>query len=237
MAKTIDIDSYGMGRGKRKYTDVEFVQGLLHDRKIQYALYRHWEQYFDDHSGAMFFHLEENRLRIIHEAYEVLWEKVRNGKIYVEDDVIIGSDGKPFASTLTTYMMRVAINKNKELVRDVKKMAHAEDLKPRSFKVDCDDDNISIMNVVSSEPIEESPFLIPSEEQVMRDIVAEFIANMSERCSQILTMFYYQEMKLDRIMEQLPTFKSKDALKTAKNKCMDRLKTVANKRYRDYLNS
>lgn len=237
MAKKIDINDSEMGSRKRIYSDVEFVQGLLDDRQIQFALYRLWEKYFYDHAGATFFHLEENRLRIIHESYEILWEKVRNGKIYVEDGVIIGSDGKPFASTLTTYMMRVAINKNKELVRDVKKMAYAEDLKPHTYKVDCDDDNISVMSVISSEPIEESPFLIPSEELVMREIVAEFIANMSERCNQILTLFYYRGMKLDSIMEHLPTFKSKDALKTAKNKCMDRLKTAANKRYREYLNS
>lgn len=226
-----------MGSRKRIYSDVEYVLGLLNNRTIQYALYRHWERYFNDHAGAGFFHLEEHRLEIIHNAFEVLWNNVRNGKIYVEDGVIMGRNGKPFTGTLTTYLMGVAIRNNLELWRGDTKMLHAEDLKPRSFKVDCDDDNISVMNVVSSEPIEESPFLIPSEEQVMRDIVAEFIANMSERCSQILTMFYYQEMKLDRIMEQLPSFKSKDALKTAKNKCLDRLKTAANKRYKEYLNS
>lgn len=235
MAKIIDIHYKESGRERHIYSDVEYVQGLLDDPQVQYALYRHWVRYFNDHASAEFFHLEDHRLEIIHNAYEVLWMKVRAKKIYVEDGILKGKNGEPFSSTLTTYMMSVAKRNNKELVRDVTKMLYVEDLRPH--KVDCDDDDLTVMNVISSEPIEESPFLIPAEEQVMRDIVAEFISNMSERCSQILTMFYYQEMKLDTIMENLHTFKSKDALKTAKNKCMDRLKVAANQKYKEYLNS
>lgn len=236
MGKIIDINDCVKDNRKRTYSDVEFVLGLLNDRNIQYALYRHWERYFNDHAGAGFFHLDEHRLEIIHNAYKVLWRNVKYGKIYVQDGVIMGKDGLPFKGTLTTYLWRVAINNNLELWRGETKMLHLEDLTPKR-KVDCDDDNISVMNVISAEPIEESPFLISTDEKEMREIVAELIANMSERCNQILTLFYYQGVKLDGIMELLPTFKSKDALKTAKNKCMDRLKTAATKRYKEYLNS
>lgn len=236
MAKIIDIHYAYSGKERRTYSDVEYVQGLmLDDREVQNALYRHWERYFNDHASAEFFHLEDRRLEIIHNAYEVLWMKVRARKIYVEDGVLKGKNGEPFSSTLTTYMMSVAKRNNKELVRDVTKMLYIDDLRPH--KVDCDDEDLTVMNVISSEPIEESPFLVSSEESAMREIVAEIISNMSERCNQILTMFYYQEMKLDTIMANLPTFKSKDALKTAKNKCMDRLKVTANQRYKEYLNS
>jgi len=237
MAKTIDINSGAWGRRRRTYSDVEFVAGLLDDRKVQEALYRHWERYFNDHVDAEFYHLDENRTQIIHNAYEVLWRNVRYKRIYVENGILIGKGGKPFTSSLTTYLMGIAKNNNKEIVRDVTKMPHIEDFRSHGHKVDCDDDGMSVESNVPSEPVQEGPFLIPSAELVMREIVAEIIANMSERCSQILTLFYYKEMKLDSIMEQLPSFSSKDALKTAKNKCMDRLKTVARKQYKDYLNS
>lgn len=226
-----------MAKPKRIYSDVEYVEGLLDDQQIQYALYRHWEQYFNDHASAEFFHLEEHRRDIIHNAFEVLWMKVRAKKIYVEEGVLMGKDGKPFKGTLTTYMMSVARINNLEIWRGDTKLLHFEDMKPHSYKVDCDDDDIDVMNVISSEPIEDSPFLIPSEELVMREIVAEYISNMSERCNQILTMFYYREMKLDSIMAQLPTFSSKNALKTAKNKCLATLKEAASRKYKDYLNS
>ena len=76
----------------------------------------------------------------------------------------------------------------------------------------------------------------PSTEQVMREIVAETIMQASERCMQILQMFYYKEMSLDAIMSALGTFSSKDALKTAKNKCLERIKTSARQAYCQYLN-
>ena len=55
----------------------------------------------------------------------------------------------------------------------------------------------------------------------------EAISTISDRCRQILTSFYFQEMKLDAILSQLPSFQSKDALKTAKNKCLDKLRKTA----------
>ena len=218
------------------YSDVEYIEGFLNNRKIQNALYRHWREYFINHGSSEFFHLEENQDMIIHNAFTVLWEKVRCNSIYVKDGVLMGKDGKPFEGKLTTYLMSVAKYNNLELVRDVKKMIYYEDLKPQNKKADCDDD-MNIINAIPSEPIEESPFLVPSDELVMREMLSELIANMSEVCSQILTMFYYKEMKLDNIMEVLPSFSSKDALKTAKNKCMSKLKLAANKKYNDYLNS
>lgn len=236
MAKIVNLKVNKAISKHPAYTDVEYIQGLLDNRKIQFELYRHWREYFINHGSTEFFRLEENQELIIHNAFTVLWEKVRSKSIYVKNGILMGNDDKPFQGKLTTYLMSVAKYNNLELVRDVKKMTYLEDMKPRNTKADCDDD-INITNVIPSEPIEESPFLIPSEELVMREILSEYIANMSELCNQILTLFYYKEMKLDSIMKVLPSFTSKDALKTAKNKCMNRLKVAANQKYKNYLNS
>lgn len=237
MAKTIDIDYNDFEVPRRIYSDVEYVQRLLSNRQIQYALYVHWEHYFNTHAGSEFFHLEEHRLEIIHNAYEVLWMKVKTGKIYVEDGVLKGKDGKPFKATLTSYMMSVARINNLEIWRGDRKTLHIEDLGLWTYyKVDCDDDN-DVTKAIASEPVEDSPFLVPSEKMVMMDIVAEYIANMSKRCSQILTMFYYDGMKLDSILERLPTITSKKTLKSKKARCMASLKMAARKRYEEYLNS
>lgn len=236
MVKIIGIDTRDLRIRRRVYSDVEFVQGLLDDRQIQFDLYRQWTEYFNSHAGGRFIRLEEHRKEIIHNAYIVLWKKVKYGKIAVKDGVIIGSDGLPFKGTLTTYLWSVAIKNNLELWRGDTKMLLMDDIKPK-YKVDCDDENVTLTCVASSEPTAESPFSKSSEKLVMREIMADIITNMSERCCQILTLFYYQGLKLDGIMVKLPTFKSKDALKTAKNKCVGRLKIAANARYKEYMNS
>ena len=64
-----------------------------------------------------------------------------------------------------------------------------------------------------------------------KEIIADCISKMSERCYQILTMFYDEEKNLDTILVELRSFNSKDALKTAKNKCLNKLKESANSIY------
>ena len=152
-----------------------------------------------------------------------------------DDGVIIGNNGLPFSSSLTTYLMSVAKNNNKEIVRSSTKLKMIDDIAPRKQK----DDNgtTDLSSRLPSEPIDDSMSDYKADQYAMADIVADIVANLSERCSQILTLFYYKEKKLDDIMEELSSFNSKDALKTAKNKCLNKLKAVATQRYNDYLNA
>ena len=73
--------------------------------------------------------------------------------------------------------------------------------------------------------------------KVMTEIIDDCLSKMSERCYEILTKFYDEEKKLDQIMLELNTFKSKDALKTAKNKCLDKLRTSSVNIYNQRRNS
>ena len=59
---------------------------------------------------------------------------------------------------------------------------------------------------------------------------------MSERCREILTKFYYEEKNLDRILIEIPSITTKEALKTRKHKCMTTLKETAYSMYKNYLN-
>lgn len=220
-------------RKKTVYSDIEFIQGLLVDPKIQNELYKHWRSYFISHCKSEFFQLEDNLDLIIHNAFVVLWEKVRLKKIYVKDGVLIGKDDKPFEGNLTTYLMSIARNNNKELLRDVRKITFIDDLKQHNS-------NNNRKEEISNIPcnlVEKSPFINLSDNNVMREILSETIGNMPKQCHQILTMFYYKEMNLDSIMVELKSYSSKNALKTAKNKCMQKLKIEANKKYNNYLNS
>ena len=69
----------------------------------------------------------------------------------------------------------------------------------------------------------------------MLEIIADVISNMSARCSEILTKFYYEEKNLDKILEEIPSIDSKNALKSKKYKCMETLKETAAGIYDLYL--
>lgn len=199
----------------KNYSDVAYVKGMLSDdektrQQVCRALYEHCRRYFDENYRGVFFVGEEQQDSIFHNAFVKLWENIEQGKLYVEDDVLMGKDGKPITCTLTTYLMAIAKRKYMEYVRDVRKAQRHKDLANAERMA------IAVYESADTERI---------------DVIADCIGHMSERCCQILTLFWYQEMTLDEIMKALPTFSSKDALKTEKYKCMERLRKAANDRY------
>ena len=86
-------------------------------------------------------------------------------------------------------------------------------------------------------PNEYIDMLYDSGENMMLEIIADIISHMSQRCSQILSKFYYKEKKLDIILKEMPTIESYDALKTKKNKCLKALRESAREIYHRKLNS
>ena len=72
-------------------------------------------------------------------------------------------------------------------------------------------------------------------DNIQLEIIADLISKMSERCYEILSKFYYEDKDLDRILTEIPSIESKNALKTKKHKCMENLREVANETYRRYL--
>ena len=72
-------------------------------------------------------------------------------------------------------------------------------------------------------------------DNIQLEIIADLISKMSERCYEILSKFYYEDKDLDRILAEIPSIESKNALKTKKHKCMENLREVANETYRRYL--
>lgn len=54
------------------------------------------------------------------------------------------------------------------------------------------------------------------------------LKKLGEQCYKILRLFYYEEKKLDEIMEMLP-YQSKDVLKSQKTRCLKQLKDMLSK--------
>ncbi len=198
-------------------SDVKYVEGVCkHDPYMEKALYNHCKDYFDAHYHAIFFVGDEQKEDIFQESFITLWENIENGKLYVESGTLKGKGGKPFVSSITTYFMAIAIRKFKEWSRD-----QSYNSVPLSTKIECCQ-------------VDESS---TSDADSSYDIIRNCINGMSQRCYQILTMFYYQELSLDRILIELPSFNSKNALKTQKYKCLENLKKSASEQHHAYLNS
>lgn len=207
----------------KTYSDVAYVEGVFkRDPMVERALHLHCKRYFDENYRGVFFVGNEHKDEIFQEAFIKLWENIINKKIYVEDDILKGKGGDAFSGKLTTYFMSIARLKFLEWTREnLHKASDEEEERHRR------EQDVELFKSL----------LYDSEDETMLEIIADCISKMSERCNQILTLFYYEEKTLDDIMIELPTFESKNALKTAKYKCMENLRKSAKSIYRRYLNS
>ncbi len=204
---------------KHNYTDAEYVNGMKSgNKRIQSHFYNHCRDYFNQTYSKLFFTDNEQKNDIFEDSFIILWQKIERGEIFAKDGVVIAKGGKEMKCSLKTFMMSIAWNKFREYTRK-----HHEAL----FE-----DMFSTANQVGIKSIS---FVNNSEEDVEGlkfEIIATCVAKMPKRCNQILTMFYFEGKKLDTIMIELNTFTSKDALKTAKNKCFNTLKNNVLQQYK-----
>lgn len=204
---------------RHNYTDTEYVCGMKSgNKRIQSHFYNHCRDYFNQTYPKLFFTDNEQKNDIFEDAFIILWQKIERGEIYAKDGLVISKDGKQMKCSLKTFMMSIAWNKFREYTRKHRE-ALFEDMfsstKQAAFK------SISLLDNQ-----------VDDIEGVKFEIIATCVAKMPKRCNQILTMFYFEGKKLDTIMIELNTFTSKDALKTAKNKCFSTLKNNVLQQYK-----
>lgn len=200
-----------------KIPDAEIITGVCnHKEKYGSILFELCYNYYEETYKGLFFVGEEDSKDIFQNTLLTLLEKIESHSIYVEDGILKGNQGKPFTSSLTTYFMSIAQLKYKEWVRK-HPIGVFVDLEAGKKSADKLDYSLYKELLYGDNP--------------MLPIIADCISKMSERCNQILTLFYYKEKSLDEILVELPSYKSKDALKTEKYKCMRNLRESANNIY------
>ena len=199
-----------------KYPDAIYVEGVYQcDSQIEYSLYRLCKMYYDEHfhhSGIDY----ENRMDIFQSSLLTLWENIKNRKIYVENGELKGKDKQAFTSTLTTYFMSIVNNKYLEWLR---KKSSVPIVGPKVHDMPNDEDSFT------------NDFAYDDDTIKKLSIIANRISHMAKQCNLILTLYYYKEKDYDEILELMPSFTSKDALKTAKYKCLKRLRDSVNGTY------
>lgn len=210
--------------GKNTYLqthEAALIAGMINsNRKAQYNLYSYCADYFFSNYKSVFIVQEDIALEILQNSFIKLWENISSKKLYVLEGTVVGKDAKPLTCSIRTYFMAIAKIKYLEYVRmGVKELACDMSL----FK-----DNYNGLQQYID-------IMYDSNDDVMLDIIADVISHMSERCNQILTKFYYEGKDLDCILSELPSIKSKYALKTKKHKCMEGLRQSATEIYNRYL--
>ena len=210
-----------IGKTKTQYSDVEVVEGLKrHDTKVEEWFYASARRYFYEHFNAVFFD-QDKKQEIFQMAFLKIWTEIDNGKITCREHQVLRQQRSdcyaPMTCNLLTFTMAFAKNEYRELVRS-NKLDNVEEI----F------DNQSQTEPMSLEE-EETP------EDVKRRVVDECFQNISPRCIEILTLFYYEEKSLDEILLlRQDKNSSKNGLKTAKNKCMNTLRKLVADEFRKY---
>lgn len=199
--------------------EARLVAGMADkQRRIQNELYTYCSKYFKIYKSI--FSVDEYvREEIFQNSFITLWENIERGQIYVKDGILMGKDNMPFRGSILTYFMSIARYKYLEIIR--KRLGDA----------DFDKEIIRLVREEWPHSDEYDNMLYDSGENMMLEIIADVLSKMPTRCYQILTKFYYEEKKLDVILNEIRTITSYDALKTRKNKCFKALRDSVLKIY------
>lgn len=219
MAVIIDMDSSMLQR------EAEMVEGVYkRSREAEYRLYSYCSRYYYEKYRGVFYAPEEAVDEIFQNSFIKFWENIEARKLYAEGDRVAGKNGVPLSGSIRTYFMGIA------------KLKYLEWVHEHPYYADPDTEMGKKIREEGFNEEEYMDMLYDDSENIQLEIIADIISHMSERCNEILAKFYYEEKKLDRILQEIPTISSKDALKTKKNKCMENLRVSANETYKRYLN-
>lgn len=220
MAKKIKMQTQQMEKEAR------LVAGMYDkDKKIQAEMYEYCSQYFWDRYRGVFFADENAAKEIFQNSFIVLWEKIERRKIYVSDGRVIGKNDEPFTASILSYFMDIARNKYWEWVRSHPRHGDPEMAAEKKVREEGADAEQCI--AILYDPIENT----------MLDIISDVISHMSERCSQVLSKFYYEGKNLNTILAEIPTISNKNSLKNKKHECLASLRKTARDIFNDYLNN
>ncbi|MCQ2113475.1 MAG: sigma-70 family RNA polymerase sigma factor [Bacteroidaceae bacterium] len=193
----------------KKYTDIEIVIGLQKkNSNIERWFFEECKDYFMNKFHEIFFD-QDQREEIFQDSFLRLWTQIENKRICIDHNVVcrINKDGHcvPLTCSLTTFLMAIAKNEYRELIRNTKEIYLQDyyDVTPYNILPPCLEGDI---------------------DEARKQLVDDCLQQISPRCLEILTMFYIHGMSLDEILSVRKENTSKIGLKSAKYKCLNTLR-------------
>lgn len=217
MAKIIRLET-------QQQKEAKLVAGMYEGNRLaELELYEYCADYYYEKYRGVFYVPDEAVEEIFQNSFIKLWENIMCGKIYAENNIVKGKDAKPLNGSIRTYFMGIAKLKYLEWIREHPFFADPETEMGKKIRANGFDER------------EYLDMLYGDSDNIQLEIIADLMSNLPERCYEILSKFYYEGKDLNKILEEIPSIKSKDALKTKKYKCLENLREVANETYRRYL--
>lgn len=203
------------------WTDKEMVTAVLRrDNVALERIYRDSKLYFQDHAATLF-NADANLDDIFQDALVHLWREIETHRIeWYEEHICRWVEGQclPMTCSLLTFLMAIARRKNWEYLRKQHQILLT--------------DNDHILETLDKSRFTDPIAMELTEAEQRERVVADIVLAMSDRCRQILTLFYYEHRSLDDILALRPENQSKQGLKTSKYKCMQRLREQVRERFR-----
>ena len=202
------------------WTDQEMVAAVMRrDNIVLERIYHDCKAYFRHHAGAVFV-TEANIDDIFQEALVHLWREIETRRIEFSEGRLcrwVEGQLQPMSSSLTTFLLAIAKRKHWELLRKQQHLLLT--------------DNDLMLETLDSNRFAESD-TEQTEREMRERVVTDVVLAMSDRCRQILTLFYYEHRSLDDILALRPENQTKQGLKTSKYKCMQRLRDQVRDQFR-----
>lgn len=208
---------------KAPLADIDVIREIQRrNDRVTETFYNECKKYFISSYKAVFSR-EDIMEDIFQQSFIKLWTEIETRRIFLdENDNIQRRDRRGNIRNLTcnlkTFLIGIAKNDYRDWLRN--------------DRLELEDEFESFAHM-----IEVRTAVMPDEssESLQEQIVANCVFDLPPRCKEILTMFYYNNMSLDEIIQARgEKHTSKNGLKTGKYKCMETLKGIVKEMYNKY---
>lgn len=208
---------------KMSLTDSQIIREIQRrNERVTELFYNACKKYFMS-SYKTVFSIEDIKEDVFQQSFVKLWTEIETRRIFLdENENIQRRDRRGNIRNLTCNL--------KTFLIDIAKNDYREWLK--NDRLDHEDKFESFAHMVE---VRLAVTLDESSESLQEQIVANCVFDLPPRCKEILTMFYYDNMSLDEILQvRGEKNTSKNGLKSGKYKCMETLKGKVKEMYNKY---
>ena len=209
---------------QKEISDLEYVLQIQNkNERVTERFYHAAWKYFKESYKAVFSR-EDLMDDIFQQSFVKLWTEIETKKIFINEE-----DGKLYRFDRYGNVRMLTCNLKTFLI-DIAKNDYRSWL--RNDRLTLKDDFESVAHMME---VKYAVVVDESVETLQEQIVNSCVLELPPRCKEILTMFYYKGMSLDKIIEARGEKNiSKNGLKTGKYKCMETLKAMVKDTFRQY---
>ena len=204
-------------------SDADIIRAIQdRNERITESFFYECKKYFMSSYKAIFCR-EDIKDDIFQQSFVKLWTEIETKKVFLdENNDILRIDRWGNTRNLTCSL--------KTFLIDIAKNDYRDWLSHDKFELQDDFESFAHMIEVHSAVMPEESY-----ESLQEQIISSCIFDLPPRCKEILTMFYYENMSLDEIIQARGEKNtSKNGLKTGKHKCMETLKVKVKDMYNKY---